>query len=78
MQKRLALPLSIIFKTSYYFGLLPPERKAANIVPIHKKGSNDEVENYRPVSLTCLVVTIFERLIKLELLSKASHLLVER
>ena len=74
MQKRLALPLSIIFKTSYNFGLLPTERKSANIVPIHKNGSKDDVENYRPVSLTCLVVTIFERLIKLELLSKASHL----
>ena len=73
--KSLALPLSIIFETSYNAGLLPTEWKSANIVPIHKKGPKDDVENYRPVSLTCLVMKIFERLIKVELLNKTSHFL---
>ena len=76
--KSLALPLSIIFETSYNSGLLPAEWKSADIVPIHKKGSKDDVENYRPVSLTCLVMKIFERLIKSELISKTSHLLDKR
>ena len=76
--KTLALPLSIIFEISYNSGMLPSEWKSANIVPIHKKGAKDDVENYRPVSLTCLAMKIFERLLKVELLSKTSHLLDKR
>ena len=74
----LAQPLSILFKLSYNTGNLPADWKAANIVPVHKKGQKDDIENYRPISLTSLVMKTFERIIKEELLFKTSHLLDER
>ena len=36
-------------------GFIPLERKSANIVPIHKKRVNNLVENFRPVSLLCVI-----------------------
>ena len=52
----IAYPLSLVFNTSYRTGLIPSEWKHANVVPVHKKGSKASVENYRPISLTCLVM----------------------
>ena len=74
----LAYPLSIIFKISYNAGYIPKEWKVANVVPIHKKGSKEDVENYRPISLTCLVMKVFERIIKEELLLHIEHKLDQR
>jgi hypothetical protein len=50
----------------------------ANVVPVHKKGSKDDVENYRPISLTSLVMKSFERIIKEELLIRIMPLLDHR
>ena len=44
-------PQSIIFKTCLRTGIFPLEWKKANIIPIHKKGDQQTVLNYRPVSL---------------------------
>ena len=74
----LAFPLACIFRVSYNCGTIPQEWKLANVVPIFKKGKKDEVENYRPISLTCLVMKIFERIIKVKLLSLTDHLLDSR
>ena len=74
----LAYPLSLIFKLSYNTGYIPAEWKLANVVPVHKKGGKNKVENYRPISLTCLVMKIFERIIKEELLNLTSGFLDTR
>ena len=74
----LAFPLTCIFKTSYNCGYIPQEWKMANVVPIFKKGSKSEVKNYRPISLTCLVMKVFERIIKEKLLSLTDNLLDPR
>ena len=74
----LAYPLSLILKVSYNTGSLPKEWKLANVVPIHKKGDKDDIKNYRPISLTCLVMKLFERILKEELLLRTSHLLDSR
>ena len=50
----------------------------AYVVPIHKKGSKENVENYRPISLTSLVMKTFECIIKRELLNRTEHLLDDR
>ena len=60
----LANPLSTLFKISYYSSKIPDDWKTANVVPIHKKGSKENVENYRPISLTSLVMKIFEKIIR--------------
>ena len=69
----IAYPLSCIFKISYNIGQIPDEWKLANVVPIHKKGSKASVENYRPISLTSLVMKIFERIVRDDLMAKCQH-----
>ena len=57
----LAFPLSILFNISYSSGQLPPDWKLANVVPVHKKGDKSDIENYRPISLTSLVMKVMEK-----------------
>ncbi|MCP4461101.1 MAG: reverse transcriptase family protein, partial [Cytophagales bacterium] len=64
----LAYPLSVLFTTCYNTGSIPGEWKLGHVVPIFKKGNKHEVSNYRPISLTSLVMKIFERILKEELL----------
>ena len=65
----LAYPLSLLFHSCYNIGTLPREWKLGHIVPIYKKGDKHEVSNYRPISLTCLIMKVLERKIKDELLA---------
>ena len=74
----LAYPLSIMYKISYNTGCIPKDWKVANIVPVHKKGSKNNIENYRPISLTSLVMKIFERILKDEILLRTSAMLDNR
>ena len=71
----LAYPLSLMFKISYNTGCIPRDWKLAHVVPVHKKGSKNNIENYRPISLTSLVMKTYERILKDELLLRTSHLL---
>ena len=50
-----------IFNKSLQLGSLPSDWKLANVVPVHKKGAKDHVENYRPISLLPIVSKVFER-----------------
>ena len=43
-----------------------------------KKRSKDDIKNYRPISRTCLVMKLFERILKEELLLRTSHLIDSR
>ena len=55
---------------SYNTGIIPKEWKVANVVPVHKKGSKSDVKNYRPISLTSLIVKVFERVVRDKLMDK--------
>jgi len=45
------------------FGYYPSCLKISKIIPIHKGGAKSKVENYRPISLQCVIGKVFERLI---------------
>ena len=55
-------PLEIIFNQCLETGVFPSEWKKGNIVPIHKKGDKQILQNYRPVSLLPICGKILERL----------------
>ena len=57
----IAPSLCTLFNKSISSGSLPDEWKTANIVPIHKKGDNEHAENYRPISLLCIISKVLER-----------------
>ena len=56
--------LTKIFNESLQQGILPTDWKKAIVVPIFKKGRRDRPENYRPVSLTCVLCKVMETVIR--------------
>ena len=59
----LADPITRLYNLSLYRGCLPRDWTSANVTPVFKKGSKHLVSNYRPISLTCIVVKLLERLV---------------
>ena len=62
--KTIARPLALILRKSLDEGKIPEIFKLAYVTPIHKGGSRQKPEQYRPVSLTSHVMKVFERVIK--------------
>ena len=58
----LVKPLTKIFNMSLENGIFPSNWKKANVLPLHKKSSKQSADNYRPVSLLCILGKIFERI----------------
>ena len=56
--------LTRILTESWQSGKFPRDKKLANISAIHKKGSKNDPNNYRPISLTAICCKIMERIIK--------------
>ena len=59
----LVQPLSLIFRGCIDTGIYPDTWKKSNIVPVHKKGDKQIVNNYRPVSLLPICSKILEKII---------------
>ena len=57
----IAPSLCCLFNKSLNTGTLPDEWKLANVVPVHKKGTAEYTENYRPISLLPIVSKVLER-----------------
>ena len=74
----LTKPLSLIYTVIYNTGILPEEWKLSNVVPVFKKGDKKDVENYRPISLTCIAAKVMERVMYDELLCHTQHLIDDR
>ncbi len=51
----LAPSLTELFAMSLAHGKVPSEWKRANVVPVPKKNDPSEINNYRPISLLCIV-----------------------
>ena len=56
-------PLTHIINMSFEQGVFPEPLKIARVVPIFKKGSPFEVNNYRPISVLSCISKIFEKAI---------------
>lgn len=56
-------PLSMIFNSLMSTGNIPTEWTSAIVTPLYKKDDASQCENYRPVSLTCSICKIMEKLI---------------
>ena len=56
----IAASLAYLFNLSMRTGTLPQDWITANVVPIFKRNKRDLVCNYRPISLTSLVVKTME------------------
>ena len=72
----------VLFQASLDQGVVPPDWKEANIVPLLKKGDKSLPENYRPISLTSLSCKLLEHVVhsnimthfdKFEVLDDAQH-----
>ena len=63
--KELASPLAHLFRQTLEEGNLPSIWKKALVSPIYKrKGSKTSPNNYRPVSLTCIICKILEKIVR--------------
>ena len=77
-------PFSLLFDKIYRTCTIPEQWKVSKIIPIFKKGSKINIENYRPIANLCSASKIFEKLIlkqinylestnKLDLTGKNQH-----
>ena len=53
----------VLFQASLDQGVVPPDWKEANIMPLFKKGDKTLAENYRPISLTSLSCKLLEHVV---------------
>ena len=64
-----ASPLSYLFATSMCTAALPRDWVTANVVPVFKRDDKSVIKNYRPISLTSLVVKTMEKIMYSNLIS---------
>ena len=65
----IAKPLQTIFNSSLSNGIVPNSFKIASVIPIFKKGSRLNVNNYRPISLLSTFNKMIEKLVFKRLIS---------
>ena len=60
-KEHLIVPLTSIINTCIYQGIFPDKLKIANVIPIHKGGSREDPNNYRPISILPTLSKIYEK-----------------
>ena len=65
----IAFPLSLFFNHSISLGIFSNKLKLAKVIPVYKKGSAEQLNNNRPISLLPSLSKIFERLLHKRMLS---------
>jgi hypothetical protein len=65
----ISFPLSHIFNLSLSTGVFPEALKRSRVVPVHKQGSKDNCDNYRPIALLSSISKILERFVATKLVN---------
>ncbi|MDW0208719.1 MAG: reverse transcriptase family protein, partial [Nitrososphaeraceae archaeon] len=60
--------LKSIYEQSLIDGKIPVDWNHSSITVIHKKGKKSSIENYRPISLTCVACKVLESIIRDQLM----------
>ena len=60
----LVAPLANLFRESYNSGALPEDWRTADVTAIHKESPREQPRNYRPISLTSILLKVMERIIR--------------
>ena len=68
LSNELCRTLYIIFNSSLLSGNIPKIWKKSIITPIFKKGQPSNSNNYRPISITCVMCRVLERIISKQLI----------
>ena len=64
----LVKPYHRLLNKIYNQNIIPEQWKTSRILPLHKKGKKNLIENYRPISNLCAGSKVFERLILMRIL----------
>ena len=60
--------ITVLFKKCYDSSKIPELWKTANVRALQKKGSKNDPSNYRPISLTCIICKVYEKLLRAHIL----------
>ena len=67
IQTHICYPLSVLVNQSLSTGIFPAQLKIAKIIPLFKKNDDDDMNNYRPISLLPVFSKIFEKVVQNQL-----------
>ena len=67
LQSQLVVPITILVNQSLATGIFPDKLKIAKIIPLYKKNEDDQMNNYRPISLLPVFSKIFEKVVQTQL-----------
>ena len=65
----ISIPLTHIINLCFKTGIFPDNLKHAKVIPLHKSGSKNDVNNYRPISLLPAFSKLFEKAISTRLIN---------
>ena len=66
-------PITKLLKLIYTTKSIPEQWRIAKVIPTHKKGTKDNIYNYRPISNLCTTSKIYEKLILEQMLTLAKY-----
>ena len=63
IKKEISEPMSTLINLSFDTGDFPNCLKLAKVIPVYKKGDQQECNNYRPISLLSNISKLIEKLL---------------